>query len=90
MSEKRREAVVLTQVSKEYILGQIGGATLQEELKVRWALARGLEDPRQKIGDTRQAGQRFLALRDIGLTVYEGEKLGITVAGRILNKRKEV
>ena len=77
MSEKRREAVVLTQVSKEYILGQIGGATLQEELKVRWALARGLEDPRQKIGDTRQAGQRFLALRDIDLTVYEGEKLGI-------------
>ena len=77
MTDKRREAVVLRGVSKEYILGQIGGATLQEELKVRWARLRGLEDPRQKIGEERAAGQRFLALRDIDLTVYEGEKLGI-------------
>ena len=74
---KRAVAIKLRQVSKEYRLGEIGGKTLQHELQSWWAEKRGKTDPNLPIGVTKAKGERFLALSDIDLTVYEGEILGI-------------
>ncbi len=77
--EQNREiAIRLSGVKKKYKLGQIGGATLSEELRSWWAKARGREDPNLPIGtDQRLIGQTFMALNGVDLTVYKGEALGI-------------
>lgn len=69
-------ALRLQGVSKRYRLGQFGGGTLNGLLQSKLAAALGREDPNQKLGDNRQAGE-FFALRDINLTVRKGEALGI-------------
>ena len=74
----RKIALRLTNVGKVYRLGEIGGGTLQRDLQSWWARKRGKEDPNLPIGqEHRLEGDRFIALRDINLTVYEGECLGI-------------
>ena len=74
----REIAIRLSGVKKMYKLGQIGGGTLQGDLQSWWARVRGKEDPNSKIGtDARLAGQSFMALNGIDLTVYKGEALGI-------------
>ena len=71
-------AIRITNLEKEYILGQIGGGTLQNDLQSWWAKKRGREDPNSRIGsDGRTRGGRFLALSGINLTVGRGEALGI-------------
>lgn len=71
-------ALVISGVGKEYRLGVIGGRTLQEELQSRWAKRRGKEDPNIKIGtDTSRIGEKFWALKDIDLSIYQGERIGI-------------
>lgn len=71
-------AVKLVNVKKRYILGQIGGRTLQADLQSWWARKRGKEDPNSRIGEsTRLQGQAFMALNGIDLTIYKGEALGI-------------
>lgn len=78
MNEKKLPAITITGVGKEYRLGVIGGRTLQEKLQSKWALHRGKEDPNQKIGAAARSGrQKFWALRDIDLTIYQGERIGI-------------
>lgn len=81
MQETKNErpvAVRLSGVKKRYKLGQIGGATLNEELQSWWARVRGKEDPNVPIGmDQRLVGKTFMALNGIDLTVYQGEALGI-------------
>ncbi len=78
MSENREIAIQISEVKKMYKLGQIGGGTLREDLESWWAKARGKEDPNTKIGQkNRLAGQTFMALNGIDLTVYKGEALGI-------------
>ena len=81
MSEKmenREIAIRLSGVKKRYKLGQIGGATLGEELQSWWAKVRGKEDPTVPIGvDQRLFGKTFMALNGIDLRVYKGEALGI-------------
>ena len=77
-NENREIAIRLSGVKKKYKLGQIGGATLSEELQSWWARVRGKEDPNVPIGtDQRLIGQTFMALNGIDLTVYKGEALGI-------------
>ena len=77
MTEKR-PAIRFSGVGKEYRLGAIGGRTLQAELQSRRAHRRGLEDPNSPIGtDAAALGKKFWALRDIDLTVYPGERVGI-------------
>lgn len=77
-NEKRLPALTISGVGKEYRLGVIGGKTLQEELQSRWAKRRGKEDPNTKIGvDTSIIGEKFWALKDIDLTIYQGERIGI-------------
>lgn len=68
--------IQISDVCKEYRLGQIGGTTLQHELQSWWAARRGREDPNRQLGQSRQSG-RFLALDHINLDVEEGECLGI-------------
>lgn len=70
-------SIQLSEVKKRYRLGQIGGGTLQGDLQSWWARIRGKEDPNTRIGEKRLAGQTFMALNGINLTVYKGEALGI-------------
>ncbi len=76
--ENREIAIQINGLKKRYRLGQIGGGTLRGDLQSWWARIRGKEDPNTKIGtDQRLAGQTFMALNGIDLTVYKGEALGI-------------
>ncbi len=66
-------------VSKEYRLGAIGGATLRGDLQSWWARKKHLEDPNTKIGSKQpeNRNQRFLALDNVSFEVPRGEALGI-------------
>ncbi len=76
--ENQEIAIRISGVKKKYKLGQIGGATLTEELQSWWARVRGKEDPNVPIGvDQRLFGKTFMALNGVDLTVYKGEALGI-------------
>ena len=76
--DKRPIALRVRNVSKKYRLGEIGGKTLQHELQTWWAKKRGKPDPNTVIGQESMAiGTPFFALKDIDLTVREGETLGI-------------
>lgn len=78
MTKERPVAIRLSGVKKRYKLGQIGGATLNEELQSWWARVRGKEDPNLPIDmDQRLVGKTFMALNGIDLTVHQGEALGI-------------
>lgn len=78
MSENKEIAIQLSGVKKMYKLGQIGGGTLRGDLESWWARKRGKEDPNTIIGQKqRLAGQTFMALNGIDLTVNKGEALGI-------------
>ena len=65
-------------ISKQYKLGQIGGATLRDELQRRYAKRHGKEDPTQKIGSREfQKGETFMALEGVSFIVRTGERVGI-------------
>lgn len=65
-------------VSKEYILGQIGGTTLRDELQRLSAKIRGKEDPTKQIGAKEiNKGEKFLALDGVSFEVNKGERVGI-------------
>ena len=75
---EKRISIRIEGLKKQYRVGQIGGRTLQNELKSWWALKRGKEDPNTKIGQTgRLRGETFMALDGIDLTAYRGEAVGI-------------
>ena len=75
---EKKPALKISGVGKEYRLGSIGGTTLQAELQSKWARFRGREDPNLKLGtDTTHFGEKFWALKDIDLTIYQGERIGI-------------
>jgi len=77
-NNNRKIALQLSGVKKRYVLGQIGGRSLQAELQSWWARKRGKEDPNTKIGqEQRLVGKSFMALNGIDLTIYKGEAVGI-------------
>jgi lipopolysaccharide transport system ATP-binding protein len=67
-------------LSKQYRLGQIGGGSLKEDVNRWWARLRGKPDPTLKIGqpdDGNRLGEVIWALRDINISVHQGEIVGI-------------
>ena len=80
MEEKQDRKVILRlqNISKEYRLGQIGYGTLNKDLQSWWARVRKKPDPNLKLGkEQRLYGDTIQALRDINLTVRQGERIGI-------------
>lgn len=73
------EILRIEHVSKKYRLGMIGGTTLRDEIKRKWAKHRGLEDPTAKIGSDFEGkiGDEFYALDDVSFSVDQGERIGI-------------
>ncbi len=70
--------IEIDNVTKKYILGQIGGTTLHEELQRRRAKRLGKEDPTKKIGAKSYAdGEEFWALNGVSFKVKKGERVGI-------------
>lgn len=71
-------AIKVENVSKEYRLGAIGGATLKGDLQSWFAKLRHKEDPNLKIGaKVYGKNERFLALNDLSFEVKKGESIGI-------------
>lgn len=65
-------------VSKQYMLGMIGGRTLQAELASWYARKRGREDPNRKIGTEHiRYGEKFWALKDVSFSVREGDAVAL-------------
>lgn len=70
--------VKIDNVSKAYKLGQIGGTTLREDLKRKWAKLRKKEDPTRKIGAKEyKSGEKFKALDGVSFEVKRGEAIGL-------------
>ena len=68
----------VSNVSKEYKLGQIGRTTLREEFQRIGARIRGKEDPTGRIGGkSYNKGDTFMALDKVSLEVKKGERVGI-------------
>lgn len=71
-------AIKVENVSKEYRLGAIGGATLKGEMQSKIAKLRKKEDPNLKIGEKAHGkNERFLAIDDMSFDVKKGEAIGI-------------
>lgn len=71
-------ALRIENVSKEYRLGMIGGATLRGEIQSKLARLMHKEDPNLKIGETaHDKNEKFLALNDVSFDVKKGETIGI-------------
>ena len=75
---KEQEMILVEHISKKYILGQIGGTTLRNELQRFSARIHHREDPTKKIGAREyKKGDAFLALDDVSFDVKTGERVGI-------------
>lgn len=71
-------AIKVENVSKEYRLGAIGGATLKGEIQSKLAKIFHKEDPNLKIGEkAHDKNERFLALNDLSFDIKKGETVGI-------------
>lgn len=71
-------AIKIENLKKKYMLGAIGGRTLNAELQSWWARKRGKDDPNTQIGqDTSRYGETFWALDGVNLEIKKGEAVGI-------------
>lgn len=78
MEKNKIPAIIMSGIGKEYSLGVIGSRTFQEEMQSKWAKLHGKEDPNLKIDiDSSSIGKKFWALKDISLTINQGERIGI-------------
>lgn len=76
--DNREIAIKISNVKKEYRLGQIGGTTLQEAVQSFTAKIGGKEDPNTKLGVAQRVSRKtFMALNGIDLMIYKGEAVGI-------------
>ncbi len=71
-------AIRVENVSKEYRLGAIGGATLKGEIQSKLAKLFRKEDPNLKIGEKAHGkNERFLALNNLSFDIKKGETVGV-------------
>ncbi len=75
------EVIQINNLFKEYNLGVIGRGTLYRDIQSLIAKLQGKEDPNSLIGFEKENSQlsnkKFLALKEINLSVKQGEVLGI-------------
>lgn len=72
----------ISDLSKQYRLGQVGRNTISEDVKKWWFRLRGLDDPFGELGEendrTRSGSSNYVwALKDINFKVEQGDVLGI-------------
>ncbi len=74
-----KNCVIKTEhLQKEYKLGVIGTGTLRHDVQSWVAKKRGKDDPNRRIGSKEyEKGDRFLALDDVNLEIFRGERVGI-------------
>ena len=79
-SENERELMIdIRGLSKTYRIGQIGGATLRQEIRDRREMRRAKKAgiPIDDTEKSRLEGKKLYALRGIDLQIYRGETVGI-------------
>ena len=74
--------IEVTNISKQYRLGQVGTGTISHDLNRWWHKVRGKDDPFLKIGDDNDRTNKgesdyAWALKNINFEVQQGEVLGI-------------
>jgi lipopolysaccharide transport system ATP-binding protein len=74
--------ISVSDLSKQYKLGEIGTGSLAHDLNRWWFKVRGKEDPYLKIGDenertVKSESEYVWALKDVNFNVHHGEVLGI-------------
>ena len=74
-----KNCVIKTEhLQKEYKLGVIGTGTLRHDVQSWVAKKRGKDDPNRRIGSKEyEKGDRFLALDEVNLEIFRGERVGI-------------
>jgi lipopolysaccharide transport system ATP-binding protein len=73
-------AILIENISKSYRLGVIGTGTFYGDLKRWWARQLGKPDPYLKLGQVdygNRDGQTIWALKDINISMKQGEAVGI-------------
>jgi lipopolysaccharide transport system ATP-binding protein len=77
-----KTVIEITNLGKQYRLGQVGTTTLSDDFKRWWYNVRGKDDPFLIIGEendrTKKGGSDYVwALKDINFSVLQGEVIGI-------------
>ncbi len=77
-----KKVIEISNLGKQYRLGQVGTTTLSDDLKRWWYSVRGKDDPFLIIGETNDRTKKgssdyVWALKDINFSVNQGEVIGI-------------
>ncbi|MEO6305902.1 MAG: ABC transporter ATP-binding protein [Bacteroidia bacterium] len=77
-----REVIQISDLGKQYRLGQVGTTSIGDDLKRWWYRMKGKEDPFLKIGEENDRSKKgnseyVWALKDISFSVNQGDVLGI-------------
>lgn len=79
---KPNTAIIASNISKQYRLGEVGTGTIAHDLNRAWAKLRGKEDPFLKIGESNDRSSKgssdyVWSLKDINFEIEKGDAVGI-------------